>query len=102
MLQKWLPPLCIWLQKETMMTYWVKEVERSGKRMVEEASAFSHTVAPLYPSVAKEGYSGSYCNPTGNMFMELKEYIIRSVIGGADHLYPMVLGNRLQLKILML
>jgi len=103
MLQKWLPTLCIWLQKETIMTYWVKEAERSGKRAIAQASAFSHTSGYI---ISCSGQIRDIRVPTatklGKMFMELKECTIRFATGIADALHLMVLGIRVQTKFPML
>jgi len=85
-----------------MMTYRVNEVERLPKRVVEQTSAFSRTVARLCPAVVREGYWGLACNPTGNRFIVIKKRKIPFAIGIADQSDRMVLEIRLQMKFPML
>ena len=70
--------------------------------MVEQTSAFSHTVAPLCPAVVREGYRGSAFNPTGNRFIVIKKSKIPFAIGIAEQYDRMVLEIRLQMKFPML
>lgn len=99
MLQKWLPTLCVWLQKETIMTYWIKEAEPPGKRAIAQASAFSHTSGPIISCSSQvRDIRVPTATKLGKMFMKPKECIIRIITGIADELYLMVPGIRVQIN----